>query len=258
MAASSGEGEDVMTTRNDSANTTTKQAHSRGEALATARESGYSKAMAIDGALRVERVAKRYGARFVLDGVDLALERGTAHALLGPNGAGKSTLLRLLARLEDPTRGHVVLDGSADLDAHRAAVGYLGHELGLYEELTAREQLAFAESLRGAPLPGGVHELLGLRAFLDRPLSACSRGQRQRVALAQALVGSLPVLLLDEPTTGLDAATMQGLADLLRQRVSAGAIVVASTHEPSFAAAIGARVIDVGTLRGAKAPRATA
>jgi ABC-type multidrug transport system ATPase subunit len=214
--------------------------------------------MANDGALRVERVAKRYGAGFVIDGVDLVLDRGTAHALLGPNGAGKSTLLRLLARLDDPSRGRVVLEGAEDLDAHRGSVGYLGHELGLYEELTAREQLAFAEALRGAPLPPTVHELLGLRAYLDRPLAACSRGQRQRVALAQALVGTLPVLLLDEPTTGLDAATTTGLADLLRERVAAGAIVVVSTHEPAFAAAIGARVIDVGTLRGAKAPRATA
>jgi len=214
--------------------------------------------MANDEALRVARVAKRYGAGFVIDGVDLVLDRGTAHALLGPNGAGKSTLLRLLARLEDPSRGRVVLEGAEDIEAHRASVGYLGHELGLYEELTAREQLAFAEALRGVTLPATVHELLGLRAFLDRPLAACSRGQRQRVALAQALVGALPVLLLDEPTTGLDAATTAGLADLLRARVAAGAIAVVSTHEPAFAAAIGARVIDVGTLRGAKAPRATA
>jgi heme ABC exporter ATP-binding subunit CcmA len=205
--------------------------------------------MANARALHLERVAKRYGGGYVIDGVDLTLALGTIVALVGANGAGKSTLLRLLARLEAPSRGRVWLDGADTLDDHRAAVGYLGHDLGLYDDLTPREQLAFAAELRGAPLPSAVRALLGLAAFEDRPLGACSRGQRQRVALAQALLGDAVVVLLDEPTTGLDAATTSGLAELLRARASAGALVVLSTHEPSFIEATGATTIDVGALR---------
>jgi ABC-type multidrug transport system ATPase subunit len=200
-------------------------------------------------ALHVERASKRYGGGNVLEGVELDLPLGSCVALVGPNGAGKSTLLRLLARLEEPTRGRVWLDGAEDLDAHRASVGFLGHDLGLYDDLTAREQLAFAAALRGAPLPDPVRDALALAPFLDRPLGACSRGQRQRVALAQSLVGAPPVLLLDEPTTGLDAATVTSLAALLRGRADAGALVVMSTHEEGFHRATGARVIDVGALR---------
>jgi len=199
--------------------------------------------------LHVERASKRYGGGHVLEGVDLDLPLGACVALVGPNGAGKSTLLRLLARLEEPTRGRVWLDGAEDLDAHRASVGFLGHDLGVYDDLTAREQLAFATDLRGAPLPSPVRDALALGPFIDRPLGACSRGQRQRVALAQALVGAPPVLLLDEPTTGLDAATTTSLAELLRERANAGALVVLSTHEDAFPRAMNARVIDVGAMR---------
>jgi heme ABC exporter ATP-binding subunit CcmA len=200
-------------------------------------------------ALHVERVAKRYGGAHVLEGVDLELPLGACVALVGPNGAGKSTLLRLLARLEEPSRGRVWLDGAEDLDAHRASVGYLGHDLGLYDDLTAREQLAFAAELRGAPLPASIRDRLALGPFLDRPLGACSRGQRQRVALAQALVGAPALLVLDEPTTGLDAATSSALAELLRARAEEGALVVFSTHDDALHRATGARIIDVGALR---------
>lgn len=206
-------------------------------------------------ALHVDRVSKRYGGGFVLDGVRLALPLGTTHTLVGGNGVGKSTLLRLLARLEEPTRGTVRLDGADTLEAHRAAVGYLGHDLGLYEELTGREQIAFAEELRGARLGDEERRLLGLAAFEARPLAACSRGQRQRVALAQALVGRSPLLLLDEPTTGLDAATVDALAELLRSRARQGALVVLSTHERAFVERLTANVIDVEALRCPRPPR---
>jgi len=253
MAARSGEGEDVMGTRERFGKHAAEASRfAQSEALESKAESRYSMRMGTGRFLRVERVAKRYGGAYVIDGVDLALELGTAHGLVGPNGSGKTTLLRLLARLEEPSRGRVFLDDADDLDEHRALVGYLGHDLGLYDELTAREQLAFASELRDSPLAVPVRELLALEAFLDRPLGACSRGQRQRVALAQALVGSAPLLLLDEPTTGLDAATATGLAELVRARVRDGALLVVSTHEPAFLTAIGAAAIDVSSLRGSK------
>jgi ABC-type multidrug transport system ATPase subunit len=206
-------------------------------------------------ALHVDRVSKRYGGGFVLDGVRLTLPLGTTHALVGGNGTGKSTLLRLLARIEEPTRGTVRFDGAEALEEHRGSVGYLGHDLGLYEELTGREQIAFAEELRGARLGAEERSFLGLAVFEGRPLAACSRGQRQRVALAQALVGEMPLLLLDEPTTGLDAATVAALAELLRLRAARGALVVLSTHEQAFVGSLGAHVIDVETLRGPKPHR---
>ncbi len=214
-------------------------------------------AMVAARSLRVDRLSKRFDGGFVLEDVHLALSLGSMHALVGGNGAGKSTLLRLLARIDEPTRGAVILDGAESLEAHRREVGFLGHDLGLYEELTGREQIAFAESLRSARLGEEERRLLGLATFEARALSACSRGQRQRVALAQALVGNTALLLLDEPTTGLDGKTVEALAALLRERAKRGALVVISTHERPFVAALPAHVIDVETLRRTTPRRAS-
>lgn len=209
--------------------------------------------MAHTRALHVERVAKRFQAGFVLEGVSLELCFGRAFALVGPNGAGKSTLLRMLAAVDAPTRGTIHLDGTHTIAEHRAYVGFLAHELGVYDELSGREQLAFAAQLRGTSVGLETVKLLELSAFYDRPLGSCSRGQRQRVALAQALIGGTSVILLDEPTTGLDEKTCRGLGDLLRARVEQGALVVVSTHDRVFAQEIGADFIDMEAFRPSRA-----
>lgn len=172
--------------------------------------------------LRFEDVTRRYGRALALDRVSFALEPGTLTALVGENGAGKTTLLRIAATLERPTSGAVTPD------ERRSRIGWLGQEPGLYEELTVRENLLFA-----ARLFGREGEVEGLaRAFearTDERVRHLSRGERQRAALARAFACG-DILLLDEPTTALDAEGAAQVARVLESRKGASTMLVA-THD---------------------------
>jgi heme exporter protein A len=194
-------------------------------------------------------LSRDYGGRPVLRGVDVSLAAGETVALLGPNGAGKSTLLRILALLLRPRAGEIAVDG-CDARARRAdalrRVGYLGHESGCYPDLTARENLEFYAELFGITDRGRVDELLewtGLADAAERPLRACSRGMVQRVGLARALLHRPPVVLLDEPFTGLDPAASDALDERLRAIGAAGGAVLAAVHDVGHAAALATRVL---------------
>jgi len=186
-------------------------------------------------------LSKRFGHAVALDGLDLALAPGESVAVLGPNGAGKSTLLRLLAGLARPSEGHLEVDGTA---AHRrearARVGYIGHATLLYGDLTARENLIFAGRLHGVAKPGArADALLGeeeLGHAADHPVQALSRGMAQRVAIARGLVHDPPLVLLDEPFSGLDRAAAQRLTRRLQRLRAGGRSVVLVTHELTRAA----------------------
>ena len=186
-------------------------------------------------------LSKRFGHAVALDGLDLALAPGESLAVLGPNGAGKSTLLRLLAGLARPSGGHLEVDGAA---AHRrearARVGYIGHATLLYGELTARENLVFAGRLHGVAEPGARADALlaeeELRHVADDPVQALSRGMAQRVAIARGLVHDPPLVLLDEPFSGLDRAAAQRLTQRLQRLRASGRSVVLVTHELARAA----------------------
>ncbi len=161
----------------------------------------------------VEQLSKWYGSRLAVDRVSLEVERGEVMGLLGPNGSGKTTILRILTGYLHPTEGTVRL---ADLDVvtrsleARARVGYVPEDVPLYEWMRVREFLRFMARLRG--LGGGAAgraveaaiERLGLGSVRDLLIAKLSRGYRQRVAIAQALLGDPAVLVLDEPTNGLD------------------------------------------------------
>ena len=172
---------------------------------------------------------------------------GTITTLRGPNGSGKSTLLTIVGTLTKPTAGRI---DHGDLGpgtlAVRASLGWVGHESLCYPDLSGRENIELAASLHGCP-PGRAFavaaERFDLHVFADRPVRTCSRGQRQRIALARALVQTPRLLLLDEPTTGLDAAAMQRLAIVLREEAGRGATVVLSTHDDAFAANLGGDVV---------------
>lgn len=181
------------------------------------------------------------GARRVLAGVDLDVEAGRIHVLVGPNGGGKTTLLRLLLGLVEPTHGRVMWTGP-DGEASRRpfAMGYVPQ----HASLDARYPLTVADVVgwlrpgsgrRGLPAPevAAVLERLRLQGLADRPVGELSGGQQQRVLLARALAQRAPVLVLDEPTTGLDTVGQDDLLELLRElRDREGVAVVLSTHHP--------------------------
>jgi heme exporter protein A len=167
---------------------------------------------------------------------------------VGPNGAGKSTLLRLLAGLARPSAGTLrVGPPERDRRRRRAGIGYLGHASLLYPALTARENLAFAGRLYGVAAPEArAAELLvrhGLESFADRRAGEFSRGMAQRVAIARALVHEPPLVLLDEPFTGLDPEAADALAHRLAELRRAERTLVLVTHELARAAAFADRVV---------------
>ena len=187
-------------------------------------------------ALRLEGLGMRYGAFAALEGVSLAIPRGQLFGLIGHNGAGKSTLFKLLLNLIVPTSGRIWLAGvevrgTASRDTRRS-VGYLPENLVLYDNLSGLETLRFFARLKGAPLAqcGELLERVGLGAAGAKPVREYSKGMRQRLGFAQALLGEPKLLLLDEPTTGLDpAATREFFAQLEALR-GQGVTIVISSH----------------------------
>jgi len=188
--------------------------------------------------LTVDDVSRHFGRRRALSHVSFRAASGGTLGLLGPNGAGKSTLLALLATLLRPTGGQIRYGATRVSDAGpalRGSIGVLGHDLFLYPELTARENLEFFGGLYALPRPreSAIHALeqAGLADRADDPVSSFSRGMRQRVALERALIHQPRLVLLDEPFTGLDDASTAALVRRLRTLRERGAIVVLATHD---------------------------
>jgi ABC-2 type transport system ATP-binding protein len=192
-----------------------------------------------DLGVAVRGVTRRFGELEALRGVDLSAPYGMVTALVGPNGAGKTTLLLILATLLRPDAGRVRVAGRdpiADADAVRAEMGWMPDAFGVYEQLTAAEYLKFfAEAYRlpaalGAARSAELLEAIHLTAYADAPVHVLSRGQKQRLALARALIHSPRVLLLDEPAAGLDPRSRVELRELLRGQAAAGVAVLVSSH----------------------------
>jgi heme exporter protein A len=188
--------------------------------------------------LRLVDVTRTFGRRRALNKVSMTAGAGTITALLGPNGAGKSTLLSIAATLLQPTSGRVHFgshDGRTGGSALRSRIGMLGHDLYLYAELSAAENLRFFARLYGLDdverRVGGGLERAGLTDRRDDMVSGFSRGMRQRLALERALLHDPRLLLLDEPFTGLDEAAREALRARLRSARAAGAIIVLTTHD---------------------------
>jgi len=186
----------------------------------------------------VREVSRNYGRRRALTRVSLACRAGEVLGLLGPNGAGKSTLLSILSTLLAPSAGDVRYGTKTAAEAGpalRACLGLLSHDLHLYPELTAAENLRFFARLYGvSDVDGRVGAALsraGLVARRDDVVSGFSRGMRQRLALERALLHEPRLLLLDEPFTGLDDASVAALVARLRELRGAGRILVVVTHD---------------------------
>jgi ABC-type multidrug transport system ATPase subunit len=188
---------------------------------------------------RVEilEVSRHFGRRKAVSKVSLSLQRGDILGLLGPNGAGKSTLLSMLATLVTPSSGQIAygsMTATKDGSRLRARIGVLGHELHLYPELSAKQNLQFFASLYGLDPAVVVPRALDAANLTDRAddqVSSFSRGMRQRLALERSLMHQPTLILLDEPFTGLDDRAVGIVARRFRELASAGAILVVATHD---------------------------
>lgn len=169
--------------------------------------------------------------RLVLDGVSFALAPGAALMLTGPNGAGKSTLLRVLAGLRRADSGTILWNGAPVTDpvAQGTLVAYLGHRDALKPGLTLRENLSLASEAFGQS-PDAAIAALGLAELADLPARMLSAGQSRRAALARTILRQSPLWLLDEPSLGLDTASIARLGDVLAAHRAQGGIVIATTH----------------------------
>lgn len=200
--------------------------------------------MSTNALISITNVHKRFGRKQVLRGVDLHVTQGEVRALLGANGAGKTTLMRIVSGLGKPDRGDVQLGGvSLRKAGHelRRYIGLVGHAPLLYDNLSAWENLAFFARLydieQPAPRMEALLHAVGLWHRRHDPVRTYSRGMVQRLAIARAILHDPPVLLLDEPDTGLDQGSADMLAGLIRQLGADNRAILLSTHNFDRAAA---------------------
>ena len=189
-----------------------------------------------EAAIRARGVVRHFGAVHAVDGVDLEVARGEVFGLIGHNGAGKSTLFKMMLGLLRPTAGEILIEGAPvggrDFRAVRRSVGYLPENVVLYDNLTGAETLRFFARLKDAPLLDcdRVLDRVGLAHARDRAVREYSKGMRQRLGFAQALLGRPRVLFLDEPTTGLDPQATREFYAILDQLRAEGATVILTSH----------------------------
>jgi ABC-2 type transport system ATP-binding protein len=189
--------------------------------------------------IKVQNVSKRYRNVNALSEVSLEIPQGSIYGLIGPNGAGKTTLLRILAALISPTTGQVWLNGeevSQSPTAIHRRVGYMPDFFGVYPDLTSIEYLEFYAGIQGIPrkkrarIITDLLELVDLSSKRDALVETLSRGMKQRLCLARALVHDPDILLLDEPASGLDPRARVELRELLRTLQGMGKTVIISSH----------------------------
>jgi ABC-2 type transport system ATP-binding protein len=217
--------------------------------------------------LRIESLTHRYGDLRAVDDLSLEVHGGEIVGFLGPNGAGKTTTLRACSGLLRPERGRVVVAG-ADLAqaplAARSRLGLVPDEPLLYDRLTPAEFLEFIAALYDVPpelaqrRAGELLERFELGAAVGELLETCSRGMRQKVSIAAAVLHDPPLLLLDEPLNGLDPHAVRVLKDLLRERAARGLGVLVSTHLLDVAERLCDRIVIIhrGKKRADGTPRA--
>jgi ABC-2 type transport system ATP-binding protein len=212
----------------------------------------------------VEQLTKRYGPHTAIQDVSFRVEKGEVLAFLGPNGAGKSTTMRILTGLLPPTSGRASVSGFDTFDHPievKKRVGYLPETPPLYNELTVREYLTFAGRIKGVPkfhIPASLNHVLercGLTDVVGRLIGNLSKGYRQRVGLAQALIHDPDVLILDEPTVGLDPKQIIDIRQLIKELAGQHTVIL-STHILQEATALCQRVIIIheGRIRAVDSP----
>ncbi len=187
--------------------------------------------------IEVSHLTKQYGNHLAVDDVSFAVADGQICGLLGPNGAGKSTIMNILTGYLSATSGQVTVAGHPlpeEADAAKACVGYLPEQPPLYPEMTVQEYLTFAAELKGVKKAERKEQVCraarrtGLEAVLPRLIRSLSKGYKQRVGIAQALLGSPRLIILDEPTVGLDPAQVIEIRKLIRELGQAHTVILSS------------------------------
>ena len=187
--------------------------------------------------IEVSHLTKQYGNHLAVDDVSFTVADGQICGLLGPNGAGKSTIMNILTGYLSATSGQVTVAGHPlpeEADAAKACVGYLPEQPPLYPEMTVQEYLTFAAELKGVKKAERKEQVCraarrtGLEAVLPRLIRSLSKGYKQRVGIAQALLGSPRLIILDEPTVGLDPAQVIELRKLIRELGRAHTVILSS------------------------------
>jgi ABC-2 type transport system ATP-binding protein len=201
--------------------------------------------------IELDHVTKRYGVKTAVDDLSLRIDRGELFAFLGPNGAGKTTTIKLMCGLLFPTAGEIRV-GGLDLKRQgrqaRQLVSYVPDQPFLYEKLTGREILQFIADMYGMPRErtcARIEEMIetfNLRDFVDDLTEQYSHGMRQRTVFASALLHEPDVLIVDEPTVGLDPRSVRLLKDLLRKEADRGVTVFLSTHSLDVAQELADRI----------------
>ena len=187
--------------------------------------------------IEVSHLTKQYGSHLAVDDVSFTVADGQICGLLGPNGAGKSTIMNILTGYLSATSGQVTVAGHPlpeEADAAKACVGYLPEQPPLYPEMTVQEYLTFAAELKGVKKAERKEQVCraarrtGLEAVLPRLIRSLSKGYKQRVGIAQALLGSPRLIILDEPTVGLDPAQVIEIRKLIRELGRAHTVILSS------------------------------
>ncbi len=204
--------------------------------------------------LRFDNIDKRYGGLYALRRVTFEIAPGECVVLAGRNGSGKTTLLRVASQIVRPTAGNLSFPGAGDGSARNGRPGYVAHTTMVYDELTAEENLVFFAKLQDVAEPAArAEELLHEVGLFERRASTVrtfSRGMRQRIAIARALIHRPSVLLFDEPATGLDPLGIAWLASSLRELNKSGCTIVMSLHGESEISALATRAVrlDAGSV----------
>jgi ABC-2 type transport system ATP-binding protein len=202
--------------------------------------------------IELRGITKRFSAFTVVNNVSFAVGPGEVLGYLGPNGAGKTTTIRMLAGLLDPTRGQILFEGRdirGDLYAYKKRLGYVPEQSEIYPHLSAADYLTMVGRLRRLPervLKAKIVEFMdvfGLRHDMDSPLASYSKGMRQKVLIAAALLHDPAVLLLDEPLSGLDVTTGFVIRDLIRKLAEEGKVIIYSSHVLEVTEQVCSRVI---------------
>lgn len=187
--------------------------------------------------IEVSHLTKQYGNHLAVDDVSFTVADGQICGLLGPNGAGKSTIMNILTGYLSATSGRVTVAGHPlpeEADAAKACVGYLPEQPPLYPEMTVQEYLTFAAELKGVKKAERKEQVCraarrtGLETVLPRLIRSLSKGYKQRVGIAQALLGSPRLIILDEPTVGLDPAQVIEIRKLIRELGRAHTVILSS------------------------------
>lgn len=214
--------------------------------------------------IEIKNLSKKFGSTVVLDDLSFSVKKGEILGFLGPNGAGKSTTMKIITSFWSPTKGQVIIDGvdvQEDSITSRSKIGYLPETVPLYEDMRVYEYLKFIAEVRGIPkdsVKKRIKEVVtdcGLSQVVRKPIEELSKGFRQRVGLAQAIMHEPDILILDEPTTGLDPNQIVEIRNLIK-KIGKEKTIIFSTHILGEVSATCDRVIiiNAGKIVGEGSP----